>query len=232
MKDYALFFGRWAVLCINQHTKSLFITITFLILFSNISKAQVSGRVFKDFNVNGTWDSTATFLDQGRAGVRVEVFDNNGISKGFALTALSGKYLIPGVSGNLRVHFTMPTYYTDGFITSVNSNNQSNIQFVNAPASNVDLGLNFADDYCGEDPSVVVPCYVVGIGNTLTPNDGLALFKYSASGTDHSQIQMPNGWFNVGRGLSKRNKFFFYGSFYETSCQFWHWWNRSNLPNK
>jgi hypothetical protein len=225
MKDYALFFGRWAVLCINQHTKSLFITITFLILFSNISKAQVSGRVFKDFNVNGTWDSTATFLDQGRAGVRVEVFDNNGISKGFALTALSGKYLIPGVSGNLRVHFTMPTYYTDGFITSVNSNNQSNIQFVNAPASNVDLGLNFADDYCGEDPSVVVPCYVVGIGNTLTPNDGLALFKYSASGTDHSQIQMPNASLSMvgstwGGAYQRETSSFFMAAFMKRHANF------------
>jgi SdrD B-like domain len=225
MKDYALFFGRWAVLCINRHTKSLLTTITFFFLFSNISKAQISGRVFKDFNVNGTWDSTATFLDQGRAGVRVEVFDKNGISKGFALTELSGKYLIPGVSGNLRVHFTMPSYYTDGFITSVNSHSQSSIQFVNGPASNVDMGINFADDFCGEDPSVVVPCYVVGIGNTLTPNDGLALFKYSASGTDHTQIQMPNASLSMvgstwGGAYQRETNSFFMAAFMKRHANF------------
>jgi hypothetical protein len=225
MKDYALFFGRWAVLCINRHTKSLLTTISFLLLLCNISNAQISGRVFKDFNVNGTWDSTATFLDQGRAGVKVEAFDSNGISKGFALTALSGKYLIPGVSGNLRVHFSMPTYYTDGFITSVNSHSQSNIQFVNAPASDVDLGINFADDFCGEDPSVVVPCYVVGIGNTLTPNDGLALFKYSASGTDHSQIQMPNASLSMvgstwGGAYQRESNSFFMAAFMKRHANF------------
>jgi hypothetical protein len=225
MKNNAHFFGRWAVLCVDKHTRIFFITFTFLFLLNSFSNAQISGRVFKDFNVNGTWDSTATFLDQGSAGIRVEVFDSNGISKGFALTELSGKYLIPGVSGNLRVHFTMPTFYTDGFITSVNSHSQSNIQFVNAPASNVNLGLNFADDFCGEDPSVIVPCYVVGIGNSLTPNDGLALFKYSASGIDHSQIKMPNASLSVvgstwGGAFQRETSSFFIAAFMKRHANF------------
>ena len=225
MKNYPLFFERWAILLIIKNAKILFKIISILVLFSNISNAQISGRVYKDFNANGTWDSTAIHLDQGRAGVRVEAFDNKGISKGFAITALSGKYLIPGVSGNLRVHFSLPTYYTDGFITKANSGSQSSIQLVNAPVNNVDLGINFADDFCGEDPSVVVPCYVVGIGNVLIPNDGLALFKYSASGTDHSQIQMPNASLSVigstwGGAYQKETGSFFMASFMKRHANF------------
>ncbi len=225
MKNHALFLGRWAVLCTNKHTKSLFAIIPFLLLLINISQAQISGRVYKDFNANGMWDSTATYLDQGRAGVRVEAFDSKGVSKGFALTNISGKYLIPNVSGNLRVHFTLPAYYTDGFITKANAGSQSSIQFVKAPVSNIDLGINFADDFCGEDPSVVVPCYVVGIGNTLIPNDGLALFKYSASGTDHSQIQMPNASLSVigttwGGAYQKESGSFFMAAFMKRHANF------------
>lgn len=225
MKINAPLFGRRAGCRLSKHIIRLITLITIYLFFLYSSQAQISGRVFKDFNVNGTWDSTATYLDQGRAGVRVEAFDNKGISKGFAITALSGKYLIPGVSGNLRVHFSMPSYYTDGFINSVNSHSQSNIQFVNAPASNIDLGINFSDDFCGEDPSVVVPCYVVGIGDVLTPNDGLALFKYSASGTDHSQIQMPNASLSMigstwGGAYQKESNSFFMAAFMKRHANF------------
>jgi hypothetical protein len=225
MKNYALFFGRRAVLCITKHTKSLFAIIPFLLFLSNISQAQISGRVYKDFNVNGMWDSTATYLDQGSSGVRVEAFDKNGISKGFTFTNSYGKYIIPNVLGNLRVHFTLPTFYTDGFVTKANAGSQSSIQFVQAPTNNIDLGINLADDFCGEDPSIVVPCYVVGIGNSLTPNDGLALFKYSASGTDHSQIQMPNASLAVigstwGGAYQKETGSFFMASFMKRHTNF------------
>jgi hypothetical protein len=100
------------------------------------------------------------------------------------------------IKGNLRVRFTMPAFYTDGFITSANKQSQSNIQFVTASATWVDLGLNTADNFCGEDPKIVVLCYVVGIATTSSADAGLALFNYSGSGTDHSQIGMPNASLN------------------------------------
>jgi hypothetical protein len=203
----------------------LFAIFSLFIFVGNSLHAQVSGRIYKDYNANGTWDSTATFLDQGHAGAKVEVYDSKGILKGTATTTADGKYMIPGVSGNLRVHIIPPAYYTDGFITKQNQASQSSIQFVKAPATNVDLGINFADDYCGTDPKIVVPCYVVGIGNTLTPNDGLALFKYSATGTDHSQIQMPNASLSVigstwGGAYQKETGSFFMASFMKRHANF------------
>ena len=192
MKIYVPVFGRRAELRLFKHTKRLFAIIPLFLFFTSYLQAQVSGRVYKDFNVNGAWDSTATYLDQVWPNIRVEAYDNAGILKGFALTNSQGNYTISNVSGNLRIHFILPESYTDGFITQTGGSSQSSIRMVKAPASGVDLGMNLADDYCGDDPSVVVPCYVVGIGDNLIPNDGLATFKYSASGTDHSQIGMPN----------------------------------------
>jgi hypothetical protein len=190
MYNFVPLFGRWATLCLFKHITRLFATFLLLSLVVNSLHAQVSGRIYKDYNANGTWDSTATFLDQGRAGTKVEVYDSKGILKGSALTNADGKYTIPGVSGNLRVHITPPAYYTDGFITKKNQASQSSIQFVKAPATNVDLGINFADDYCGDNPKMVVACYAVGIGGQS--EDAVVTIPYNASGQNPSLKTMMN----------------------------------------
>ncbi len=225
MSNFVPLFGRWATLCLLKNINKFFATFLLTSLVVSSLNAQVSGRIYKDFNANGCWDSTATYLDQGRAGSIVQVYDSKGILKGSATTDADGKYIIPNVSGNLRVHIKPPAFYTDGFITKKNQGSQSSIQFVTAPSINVDLGINFADDYCGEDPKIVVPCYVVGIGDVLTPNDGLALFKYSASGTDHSQIEMPNASLFVigstwGGAFQKETGSFFMASFMKRHAHF------------
>ncbi|MDZ7897668.1 MAG: SdrD B-like domain-containing protein [Arcicella sp.] len=227
MKNHLPVFGRRAGCSLSKLVrKNLFVYIPIIFLFNLINlNAQVSGRVYKDFDVNGVWDSTATHFDQGRAGVLVEVFDKNGVLKGSATTAISGKYLIPNVTGNVRVHFRLPSFYTDGFITKSNQASQSNIQFVTAPNNGVDLGLNFADDYCGEDPKIVVPCYTVGIATTPAADAGLALFNYSASGTDYSQIKMPNATLSYmgstwGGAYQKETNSFFTAAFMKRHSNF------------
>jgi hypothetical protein len=225
MSNFVPLFRRRATLCLFKHFGNFFATIVLFTFVVNSLQAQVSGRIYKDYAANGCWDSTATFLDQGRAGTKVEVYDSKGILKGTTTTNAFGKYLIPNVSGKLRVHITPPAYYTDGFVTKVNAGSQTSIQFVTAPVTDVDLGINYADDYCGSDPKIVVPCYVVGIGNTLVPNDGLALFKYSASGTDHTQIQMPNASLSVigstwGGAYQKETGSFFMASFMKRHANF------------
>ena len=226
MNHYVPVSGRRAERQLSKHFKrSLFAIIPFFILFTANLTAQVSGRIYKDFNANGRWDSTATYLDQGRLGTKVEAFDKKGVLKGSTITAADGKYLISGVSGDLLIHITPPAFYTDGFITSANKNSQSSIQFIKAPATNVDLGMNFGDDYCGTDPKIVVPCYVVGIANTTAADAGLALFNYSASGTDHSQIGMPNAFLSQigstwGGAYQKGTDSFFMAAFMKRHAQF------------
>jgi SdrD B-like domain len=168
--------------------KSLFALLFILFVFCIDVNAQVSGRIYKDYNANGVWDSTATHLDQGRLGTLVQVYDKKGILKGSTTTKADGKYFIPNVTGDLRLQVTLPAYYTDGFITNANKNSQSNIQFIKAPATNVDLGMNFGDDYCGADPKMIVSCYAVGIGGQS--EDAIVSMPYSASGQDHSLLSM------------------------------------------
>jgi SdrD B-like domain len=193
--------GKWEDFCLTKHTRRFFTTIIFFLLYSTSLQAQISGRIYKDFDANGCWDSTATHLDQGRIGTRVEVYNKSGNLIATTTTDATGKYFIPSITGDVRVHLIPATYYTDGFINKKNQGSQSSIQFVKAPATNIDLGMNYADDYCGNNPQVVVPCYVVGIGNVT--NQDAQCFAF-------------NDWIHLGRGLSKRNRLVFYGFFYET----------------
>jgi SdrD B-like domain len=190
MFNFVPLIERWATLCLFKHITRLFATFLLLSLVVNSLHAQVSGRSYKDYNANGLWDSTATYLDQGRVGTKVEAYDSKGVLKGTALTDADGKYTIPNVSGNLRIQFYPPAYYTDGFITKKNQASQSSIQFVKAPATNVDLGINFADDYCGDNPKMVVACYAVGIGGQS--EDAVVTIPYSASGQNPSLKTMMN----------------------------------------
>jgi hypothetical protein len=217
------FRSRAGFLLSKLNKKNLFALILILLLAITNVQAQVSGRIYKDYNANGVWDSTATHLDEGRAGTVVQVYDKNGILKGSTITKSDGKYLIPNVTGDLRLQVTLPAYYTDGFITKINKSSQSNIQFIKAPATNVDLGMNFGDDYCGQDPKMIVSCYAIGIGEQS--EDAIVTLPYNAVGTDPSVKQMMNSpmqsmgslW---GGAYQKTSGSFFTGAFMKRHAAF------------
>jgi SdrD B-like domain len=217
MNNFISFFKRK-----RRNLVRYFLFSSILLLHFSSSEAQISGRVFKDYNVNGTWDSTSTYLDQGRAGTKVEVFNTKGVLLGSAISNSIGKYSIPNVSGPVRVHFTMPAYYTDGFITK-NSTSQSNVRFLNAPATNVDIGINFGDDYCGDNSNMIVACYAIGIGGQS--EDAIVTIPYEASGTSPSFKTMMNSpmafmgcvW---GGAYQKESGSFFTASFMKRHAAF------------
>jgi hypothetical protein len=217
-------FRRRAGFLLSKLNKKSLLALYFILFIKSISmNAQVSGRIYKDFNANGIWDSTATHLDEGSLGTLVQVYDKKGILKGSATTNANGKYFIPNISGDLRLQVIVPAYYTDGFITGANKNSQSNIQFIKAPATNVDLGVNFGDDYCGNDPKMIVSCYSVGIGGQS--EDAIVTLPYSASGKDASVKQMMNSPMQYmgclwGGAYQKTSGSFFTGAFMKRHAAF------------
>jgi hypothetical protein len=215
--------SRAGFLLSKLNEKNLFALILILFFAVFNLNAQVSGRIYKDYNANGVWDSTATHLDEGRAGTVVQVYDKNGILKGSATTKPDGKYTIPNVTGDLRLQIALPAYYTDGFITKVNKSSQSNVQFIKAPANDVDLGINFGDDYCGEDPKMIVSCYAIGIGGQS--EDAIVTMPYNATGTDPSFKQMMNSPMQAmgalwGGAYQKTSNSFFSGAFMKRHAAF------------
>ncbi len=158
-------------------------------LASHAAYADISGKVFRDFNANGTQDNSSGFNERGVGGVAVSCTDSAGGSGSTTTSAddaTLGQYTLTGCSGNSRVVFntTLPLDYSASFGTD----NHTNVQFVSAPQTNVNFALNYPADYCSADPDLLVPAQHVGDGTGSNANVGaLYRFPYSTSG-----ISSPN----------------------------------------
>lgn len=167
----------------------------------------IGGRVFQDFNGNGTYDTTLAVtndgagtigaaVDRGVQNVTVTAYSSTGASVGSATTDASGNYTLTTSdvgSGPYRVEFTnLPSGYyasarsTDSVGGGTATNSGSTVQFASAVATNVNLAVNYPADYSQNNPEVVASLYQSGEQMT-GGNNGLPVlvsFPYSAGSTD------------------------------------------------
>ena len=149
----------------------------------------IGGHAFQDFNYNGLDDQ----LGAGLAGVEVYLF-TCGLSgeselMETAITDLNGDYFFSNlVDGQeYRIEFSVPTtqsYLESGFNAT---DSRTSVQFATSPSCNINLGMANPDDYCEEDPKIIVPCYVNGdplsSGSLSATEEALVCFNTSFEGT-------------------------------------------------
>ena len=105
-------------------------------LSSPAAFADISGRVFRDFNANGTFN--AALNEQGVAGVSVKAFDSTGSNIATATTAANGTYTLTLAAGtDYRVEFTWAETWLKPGVAGGTS-----VQFVQNGANGVNLALN------------------------------------------------------------------------------------------
>lgn len=165
----------------------------------------ISGRVFQDYNGNGTYDTAAgtNSIDSGVANVTVTAYDAAGINQGSATTDAAGFYSINATgtaTGGYRVEFTtLPA----GFSPSARSTNSVNggsstdsgstTQFVTGTGNvDVNLALTRAEEYCQNNPTLIVPRYAQGASNGPFGNNA-ALFDFPyGAGTTYTDATEAN----------------------------------------
>jgi SdrD B-like domain len=173
--------------------KRTFYTSYFTILFSvglfltpSVLTAQVQGKVYRDFNANGAFDSTAIFKEVGLSGVIVTAYNGAGTSIGSTATNSTGNYTIPSVSGAVRVEFS--GLATGDFSGPKGASSGTSVQFVTAPITSVNYGVNYPSDYCGTtNPKLATPCYINGNpagGGTAGTSDVFVGFPFNATAND------------------------------------------------
>ncbi len=168
--------------------------------------ASITGRVFQDFNGNGTYDTTTTItnnglgtigvaIDRGIANVSVSAYDSAGAARGSAATDAAGNYTLSATgTGPYRIEFTnLPAGYlpsarsTDSVLGGSATNSGSTVQFVNDVATpNVNLALNYPTDYSQNNPEIVAAMYQDGDAVT-GPNSAASVIEslpYSSGSTD------------------------------------------------
>ncbi|MBP6002181.1 MAG: hypothetical protein KA746_01990 [Pyrinomonadaceae bacterium] len=165
--------------------------------------ATITGRVFQDFNSNGLYD-TATgvnSIDVGVAGVTVSAYDPAGVARGTTTTAAAGTYSLAATgTGPYRIEFTtLPSGYspsarsTDSVLGGAATDAGSTVQFVNnANTTNVNLALARGEEYCQNNPTLVISRYAQGASNgTYAANPVLYDFPYNA-GTTYTDTTIAN----------------------------------------
>jgi SdrD B-like domain/Proprotein convertase P-domain len=184
----------------------------------SVLKAQIQGKVYRDFNANGVFDSTATFKEVGLTDITVNAYNAAGTSVGTTTTNATGNYTIPSVSGALRVEFTGLTisdYAAPRAASGANANNTS-VQFITAPTTSVSFGVNYPADYCHTaNPRVAVPCYITGnsqSAGTAANADAIVNFPYD-NGTVNKLANMGRVGATWGVAYHRESKKLFSAAF-------------------
>lgn len=200
---------------------SVIAAVAFLVVFaasndSYLSKAQrtnkavvsvlsgtISGRVFDDYNSNGNFDTATgtSSIDVGVSGVTVTAYDSSGVARGSATTIADGTYSLNATgTGPYRLEFTtIPTGYypsarsTNSSFGGSTSDSGSTVQFVgDGGTSNVNLALSRPEEFCENNPEMVVSRFATGAQNGVYgANAVLRDFPYN-SGTTYTDPTQAN----------------------------------------
>ena len=134
--------------------------------------AQVSGRVFNDFNTNGVrnTDKNAGAVDVGVGGLTIRAFTGTDTVVGTAQTAPDGTYTLPNLP-DTRVRLELgvvqpwwPTRQLSGL--------RSDVQFVDASSAHtgVDFGVHRLSEYSVDNPTLFWPTQWAGPPVSSNPN--------------------------------------------------------------
>ena len=156
----------------------LLILPIFLVLSNTFMWADISGTVFRDFNLNGVQEST----EPGIAGLSVSAYDDNGISN-TQTTDVNGNYTLSVTGSKYRVEITnVPEYLKSG--TAINGSTSAQVSMANNNTVH-NVGLYNTGQYCQANPDIILTRFTkeerdgVNIGTS-----SLLTFPYTANGTD------------------------------------------------
>ncbi len=172
----------------NPILRSLSVLLVLVSIAATSVRGQVSGFVFIDYDSNGK-RTNSNPTEIGVAGIKVKLFVGNNTTPVVAVTDTAGVYQFDKFQAPkdsmVRVEFSdLPETFSPSLI---GIHSATDVQFVKAPASNVNLGITNDDEYCreGTGPKVATACYVMGdplAGGSAADDPALVLFDYSASG--------------------------------------------------
>ncbi|MEB4589935.1 SdrD B-like domain-containing protein [Candidatus Thiothrix sp. Deng01] len=158
-----------------------------LLIFSQAVHADISGKVFRDFDGDGVLTANSSFNEVGMAGVTVRAFDATGVEKATAVSASDGSYSLAGLANgaDYRLEFSWP----ESWLKSGAAGGTA-VQFVKDGATGVDFAVLNPDDFSNTtNPYLVIPQYINGdsqASGTIADQAGLFVFPYGATSADYT----------------------------------------------
>ena len=157
----------------------------FLLIISPAATAQLSGQVYRDFNGDGT-RQTSFPTEPGIGGVQVKAYAVGAATVLTTVTDSLGNFRFAIANGRkVRVEFSELPH--ESYESTPGRENGSAVQFVTTPTATVNLGVIDPLSYCRDImPNLVASCFVVGdplaAGSNSGPLASIIHFPYSASG--------------------------------------------------
>jgi SdrD B-like domain/Secretion system C-terminal sorting domain len=146
-----------------------FFSTILLLIITQVSNGQISGTIFRDYDGN----ATKSTLEPGVEGISINAYNASGTLLANIISNSQGLYSIPLSNGlAVRLEFIIPTSSSCGtsasfdFSAPTSLANASSVQFVTAPASNINYAINSPKDYTGNIttnvPQIYTSSYVNG----------------------------------------------------------------------
>lgn len=169
--------------------KKLFVFLVSLFFAGLASNAQITGTVFRDYNLDGIYQAPPTSNEYGLEGIIINAYDATNTIIATTTSTANGTYTLPfTVPVRLEFEFPAPTLCVDSntdFSSVVGGG--ENIRFINASTPNVNYAVQNPDDYIvSANPMIFIPKF--NRGDPLVP--GLSAgtlaflsYPYSTSGT-------------------------------------------------
>ncbi|MBK8347291.1 MAG: hypothetical protein IPL08_06570 [Saprospiraceae bacterium] len=183
--------------------------------------AQVTGTVFRDYNINGVKDANEPVI----AGVTVTAYNASGVCGTTTSTSTgASNYSLAGCgTGPVRIEFTIPTPGSCNlngavdFTSGGGTNYGSSVQFANGNSSNVNFAINAPEDYFNpaENPKLYVPCYINGdpANANVAAADAFVGVNYDASSPTQYVATVGEIGSTWGVAYSKQAQKIFTGAF-------------------
>lgn len=169
--------------------KRLLLTVIAVFVGYLIQAQTISGTVYKDFNGNGSRQTTAPANEPGVGGIVVNAYDASNTVIATTTSASDGTYSMP-FTVPVRIEFELPTSggcVNPDFDFTGFSGDGNNVRLVDAATSGLDYGMLSADEFVvNTDPEIFVPYYIDGDplgGGSSGTASAFQSHNYSTSGT-------------------------------------------------
>ena len=136
--------------------------------------AQVSGVVFRDFDLNGIRSDTLP-IEVGVGGIVVRAFVDLSKTPVSTTTAADGSYSFSNaqIPAGLIARIEFGTFSEGDYNGPFGTGSATSVQFIKSPAATANLGINYPADYCQKTGIMLVtPCYVNGNTQITTDANG------------------------------------------------------------
>jgi protocatechuate 3,4-dioxygenase beta subunit len=173
-------------------SKRILLSFIILICAIQLGYTQITGTVYRDFNGNGTRQTSGATIEPGAGGVIINTYDasNNFVTS--TTSAADGSYSLP-YTVPVRLEFVLPSAGPGNYCTGAPldftgfGGDGNNVRFITGSSSAIDYAIHYPYDYVSNtNPAFFFPQYSNGNplgGGTTGTTSGFKGHLYNHTGT-------------------------------------------------